>query len=191
MEDAPQIHSPPPLPVPVRRPKLAITGEQVETFANLMGETEESVARRLRRDPGLVPFVAAAADARRARQRTGRNLMILGFSTVGLGGTVGLLGNILSGPGYPGESPRPNEKSTQSHFTTDVIGVFLVGLGLITATYGIVKVAAQTDLETEAVGRYQGSPSAGPPIFSPGISRALSVDSRGSTFSLSLGSFTF
>jgi hypothetical protein len=154
-------------------------------------QTEESVVRRLWHDPGLVPLVAAAADARRARQRTGRNLMILGFCTVGLGGTVGLLGELASEPGYLGESPRPNEKSTKSHSTTDVIGLVLVGLGLVAATYGIIRLTAQTDIETEAVDRYQGSPSASPLVFPPGISQALSGGAGGKELSLSLWYVTF
>jgi len=191
VEYVPRTLPPLPLPAPVPRPKLAITASQVETFADLLGETEESLVRRLRHDPGLVPLVAAAADARSARQRTGRNLMIIGFSTVGLGGTIGLLGELASEPGYLGESPRPNEKSAQSHSTTDAIGLVLVGLGLVAATYGIMKVAGQTDVETEAVDRYQGSPSASSLVFPPGISRDLFVESRGSSVGLSLCSFTF
>jgi hypothetical protein len=170
---------------------LAIAASQVEIFADLLGEPEESVVRSLRRDPSLVPIVAAAADTRRARQRSGRNAMILGFTAVGLGVTVGVLGVLVSGPGYPGESPQPNEPSTRGHFTTDVIGLVLVGLGLVTATYGIIKVAAQTDIETEAVDRYHGSVTGLTPAFPAGNSRPLSVGSAGKTLSLSLWSFAF
>jgi hypothetical protein len=178
-EDVPQNLPPSPQPAPVRRPKLAITAEQFDAFVALLGEPEDSVMRRLRHDPGLVPLAAAAADARRGRQRTGRNLMITGFTTAGLGATVALLGVLMATPGYPGESPRPGEKSTQSHLTTDFVGLVLVGLGSVTAIYGIGKVATLTDLETEAVNRYQGSPSASPLVFPSGSSRALSGGAGG------------
>jgi hypothetical protein len=117
--------------------------------------------------------------------------MILGFTVAGLGATVGVLGVLMSGPGYPGESPRPNEQSTRGHSTTDVIGLVLVGLGLATATYGFIKVAAQTDIETEAVNRYYGSETGPPPASPAGNSLSLSVGSVGKTLSLSLLSFSF
>jgi hypothetical protein len=174
-----------------RRQDLAITVDQLDTFADLLGESEERVEWRLRHDLEIVPIAAAAADTRRARQRLGRNAMILGFATVGLGGTVGVLGVLASGPGFPGESPRSNEQTTKSHFTTDVIGLVLVGLGLVTATYGIIRVAAQTDIETEAVDRYKHSERPPPLVSSTGISRTLSVSSGGKELGFSIGPFRF
>ena len=165
--------------MPTRRRDLAITAEQFDTFVDLVGASEDSVMWRLQHDPGLVSIAVAAADARRARKKSGRNAMILGFSTVGLGATVGILGVLASGPGYPGESPQPNEQSAKGNSTMDVIGLVLVGLGLFTATYGIMTVSARTDIETEAVSRYEGSPSA-----SPGRT-------EGKALSRSLCSFTF
>jgi hypothetical protein len=75
--------------------------------------------------------------------------------------------------------------------TVEAVCLISAGLGLVIAAYGIIRVAAQTDLETEAVGRYQGPPSASPLVSPPGISRALSGGAGGKALSVSLWSLTF
>ena len=82
----------------------------------------------------------------RPKAVAGKFRMILGSTTVGLGVTVGVLGLLLSGPALSCESSPCHEQRAKGNPTTDVIGLVLVGLGLVTAAYGIIKVAAPTDI---------------------------------------------
>ena len=61
-----------PSPSPVEAfppPNLSMTRSQVSTFADLLGEPVEDVARHLRYYPRLVLIVTEAADIRRTRQK--------------------------------------------------------------------------------------------------------------------------
>ena len=70
-------------------------------------------------------------------------------------------------------------------------GLVTAGLGLALAIPGIVRMARQTEVETQAVERYQRSQSSPPPIFPTGNARPLSGGSGGKSLCLSLLSFTF
>ena len=64
-------------------------------------------------------------------------------------------------------------------------------LGLAAATYGIIKVAVQTDAETEAVRRYQRSEVERPPTYSPEHFNGSLRGTAGRNLGLSLLSFAF
>jgi hypothetical protein len=56
---------------------------------------------------------------------------------------------------------------------------------------GIVRMAKQTEVETEAVDRYQYTGAGRQPIFPPGYSSALPGGARAKALNLSLLSFKF
>ena len=159
----------------------AITAAQIDTFADLLAESRDSVGLRLHHDPELVPVAVAAANARQERQRSGRNWMIAGFTLVGLGATVWVLMTVPIAP--PAE--------VEHNATADAVFAVSAVLGLAAATYGIIKVAVRTDAETEAVRRYRRSEVERPPAYSPEHFHGSLRGTAGGNLGLSLLSFTF
>jgi hypothetical protein len=166
-----------------------ITAAQVEAFAELLGEPEGKVEQRLLWDPGLASLAVAAVEARAARKKTGKTMMICGFTLLGAGATVGVL-VALSGPMICFDEACQRRRDESDHASETII-LASVGLGLLLAVPGIIKMAAKSDSEAHAVNRYQDSEPIRPPILPPGNSRALSAGSAGTPLSLSLWSFTF
>ncbi len=180
--------SPPPRVDAVPRTP-AITPAQVEAFAELLGEPEGKVEQRLLWDPSLASLAVAAVDARVARKSAGRTMMICGFTLLGAGATVGVV-VALSGPLLCFDDACQRQKDERNRAGETIILASL-GIGLLVAIPGIIKMASQTDSEAQAVNRYQDSEPGRPPIFPPGNSRALSTGSAGTPLTLSLWSFTF
>jgi hypothetical protein len=172
--------------------KAVITRSQTDAFADLLGEPVEDVAWRLRYEPSLIPLAAAAADARLARQNSGKQMMTGGFILFGFGMTLSL-GALMSTMPALGTCDDPCQASPMSAKAKaiDVVGLVTAALGLALAIPGIVVMARQTDIETEAVNSYQLTESDAPPKYSPVSSHSLPVGSGGKALSFSLWSFTF
>jgi hypothetical protein len=176
-----------------------MTRSQADAFADLLGEPVEDVAWRLHNEPRLIPLAAAAADARLTRQNFGKQMMTGGFMLFGLGMTVAL-GAVMSTMPAPGtcddsDPCQPSPMSAKAN-AIGVVGLVTAALGLALAIPGIVVMARQTDIETEAVSRYQSTERDAPPTYSPVSPRSLPVGSLpvgsgGKAMSFSLWSFTF
>ena len=132
-----------------------------------------SVRGPLAIDPRLVPFAAEAADARMRRKHTGKLLMITGFTIFGVGSVIGLeliidsLGSYNCPSGGCGDLGHPGLPGL-------VVALVSEAIGLAVAIPGIVKMASQSEAETEAAARYpaatsDGSPSSLPPRLRAGM----------------------
>lgn len=171
----------------------ALTAAQLTAFSELMGEPKPVVWQRLLADPGLAPLAAAAADVRMERKSSGKTMTIVGFTILGVGGGVGyalLLSGAMSGDncGYYESQCEPN---TDRMLSGVMIGLLSVGVGLAIGIPGIIRMAKQTEIETQASDRYQAW-GAGQPLLYPGqYSQTPSMRSPGRRFDLSLLSIRF
>jgi len=174
-------------------PAPALTAAQLTAFAELMGETKPVVWQRLLADPGLAPLAAAAADVRMERKSSGKTMTIAGFTILGVGAGVGyaiLLSGAMSSDncGYYESQCEPD---TDRMLGGVMIGLLSVGVGLAIGIPGIIRMAKQTEIETQASERYQAW-SEGRPLVYPGIySQSPSMRSPGRRLDLSLLSFRF
>jgi hypothetical protein len=138
-------------------PSLQLTRSQLEGFAALVGDSPAVVAQRLTKDPGLVPFAIAAAAVRSERKSSGKVMTAVGFSILGVGTVGGLAFAIVSGP-CSGASSGDGSESCSSHATRAVVGLSIAlvsqGVGLALGIPGIVRMAKESDVETEAAKRY-------------------------------------
>jgi hypothetical protein len=178
-------------PVPPAAPATAaraISSAQVDAFTDLLGEDREVVEQRLLWNPGMVSYAAAAADARLERKGQGKALMIAGFTLLGGGSAVGLA-VALSGPliCFDEACQRRQDESTRAGET---IMLASVGLGLLLAIPGIVKMAHQSESETQAVRYYQSTEAGRPLVFPADRPRPLSGPPA-RAFSAPLVSFSF
>jgi hypothetical protein len=138
-------------------PEHTIRRSQFEAFVELVGEPQEEVLRRLHADPELLSLAGPAADARRVRERRGKAMTTIGFTTVGAGITVSAILLLLSGPA-PGvcEGSECNELHlSDGAKLTMVVSLMAAALGLGTGVLGILTLTGQTDIEKTAVDRYQ------------------------------------
>jgi hypothetical protein len=129
---------------------------QVDAFAALVGESTSTVAQRIATDPSLVPFAAKAADARMRRKHIGKVLTITGFTILGVGSVIGLeliISNVGSSINCP-EAPTACNPSGYTVLPGLVVALVSEAIGLAVAIPGIVKMASQSEAETEALARY-------------------------------------
>jgi len=126
---------------------------QMEAFAALVGESTNTVAKRISTDPSLMPLFAKAADARLQRKHTGKVLTITGFTIFGLGTVIGWEMIVASLGSY--NCPNGGCPGGGNHGLPGLL-VALVSesIGLAMAIPGIVKLARQSEAETEASERY-------------------------------------
>jgi hypothetical protein len=106
----------------------------------------------------LIPAVTAAADTRLRRKRAGKWMMVGGFSLYAVGGGAAVYG-LLHHLGRQqiwceGEDSCPTKPMNAQDEALTIGGLVAAGIGLALAIPGIVMVARQTDVETEAVNRY-------------------------------------
>jgi hypothetical protein len=135
--------------------RATLAPEQLDAFAALVGESTSTVAQRIAIDPSLVPLVAKAADARTQRKHTGKVLTIAGFTIFGVGTAIGFEMIVSSLGSYNCPTP-PNNCGTGGNHGLPGLAVALVSeaIGLAMAIPGIVKMARQSEAETEASARY-------------------------------------
>jgi hypothetical protein len=176
-----------PPPRPIVRP--AITAEQFNAFAELIGEPRPLVWQRLEQDPGLVPFAVAAGNARLERRSSGKSQTAVGFSIFGVGAMAGYF-IMLSGIA---ETCSAYDDSCEDEmFHRFLIGLVVIGasagVGLGVGIPGIVSMVRPSEQERTAVDRYQFPQLHVPPqTFVPGYSALPSAR----TFKLPLLSVSF
>jgi hypothetical protein len=137
-----------------------ITVEQLAYFAELVGEPRPVVWQRLQADPTLVPFAAAAADARRDRKSSGKVRTAVGFSIFGVGGITGYIVMLSAltvdcGYNYDYGYSSCDDRMGNRFLLGVLIMAASAGLGLGIGIPGIVSMARQSETETAAVDRYQ------------------------------------
>jgi len=136
-----------------------LTAEQFDAFVQLIGEPKPVVWQHLQMDPGLVPLAATAADERMSRKSSGKIRTIVGFSIFGVGLAAGYLIMLSSfsdsvNCDYSGSSSCGNDIS--GHLWTAVlVWAASAGVGLGIGIPGIISMARQSEVETNAVDRYQ------------------------------------
>jgi hypothetical protein len=128
---------------------------QLDAFAALVGESTSTVAQRISTDPSLMPLAAKAADARMRRKHTGKVLTITGFTIFGVGTAIGFEMIVASMGSYSCPTPA-NSCAINGNPGLPGLVVMLVSetVGLAMAIPGIVKMASQSEAETEASARY-------------------------------------
>lgn len=133
----------------VRQPRSGVlSAEQLQAFADLTGDSPQTISLRLSRDPNLAPMVASAADARKSRKQTGLVMTIVGFTILGVGDAVGAY-IMLSTPGYPDIKGHEGQ-----FFTGAAIALGSIAVGLAVGIPGIVKMVAPSDDEAAALDYY-------------------------------------
>jgi hypothetical protein len=174
----------------------ALTAAQLTAFAELMGETKPVVWQHLLADPGLAPLAAAAADVRIERKSSGKTMTIAGFTILGVGAGVGyaiMVSGIMSGANcnYYDNYNSQCGPNTDRMMGGLVVGILSVGVGLAIGIPGIIRMARQTELETQASERYQAWGSGQPLVYPGAYSQSLPMRSPGRRLDLSLLSFRF
>jgi hypothetical protein len=145
----------------------ALTAEQLEVFAELVGEPRPVVWQRLQMDPALLAMVAAAADARMERKSSGKVRTAVGFSIFGAGGIAGYVVMLTA------FSPRDCGYDNDTCYPLDgrrlafglIIMAASAGLGLGIGIPGIISMVRQSAAETAAVDRYAYPQMPLPPPF--------------------------
>jgi hypothetical protein len=148
---------------PTRPPATLLTQEQLDSFVELTGDPKPWVWQRLLADPGLVPFAAAAADARMDRRSTGMDC------------------------GYY-ESCEPDKSMLLGGLGLMAVSI---GTGLGLGIPGIIRMARQSEAETEAARRYHPPELPQMPPYPGPYPTAKSVRAGGFTLSAPILSFTF
>jgi hypothetical protein len=136
---------------------LTINKRQIEAFANLVDEPINVVAKRLRQDPTLIPVAVAAAQTRLSRKTAGKWMMVGGFSLSGLGSAAmfyAFLNDLGKQELWCENNSCPKTPMSSEDQGIMVGGLVAAGIGLALAIPGIVMVARQTEIETEAVSRF-------------------------------------
>src|ERR1019366_2910807 len=136
--------------------RVTLDPAQLDSFAALVGEETSTVAQRIAADPSLVPFAAKAADARMRRKHTGKLLTITGFTIFGVGTAIGL--EVIISGSRPVNCPNSTTNGCDSGGNVAQVGLAIAlvseAVGLALAIPGIVKMASQSEAETEASARY-------------------------------------
>jgi len=140
--------------------RATLDPEKLDAFAALVGESTSTVAQRIASEPSLVPFAAKAADARMRRKHTGKVLTIAGFTIFGVGSLIGWELIVSSLGSYNCPTPASSCNTGRNRGLPGLV-VALVSetIGLAMAIPGIVKMARQSDVETEASARYHPVPA--------------------------------
>jgi len=184
-----------PTTFPDETPRLPLTREQLNAFADLVGDSSDVVSVRLLSDPGMLPLATAATEARMHRQRRGRTMAILGFTGFGVGAAAAILGGIVW-------SNFDSSKCTQDDgsgcdlggligLELLVFGVVLGVGGLAVGVLGATKLTEPSEEESKVLERYDPLRARRPPAMPPSYSFVPPAGSAGKPLSLPLLSLTF
>jgi hypothetical protein len=176
-----------------RPPAMSLTPEQLDAFVELTGDPKPVVWQRLLADPGLVPFAAAAGDARLERRSSGKTMTIAGFTILGVGTGVGY-GIFLWG--FASGIDCSNYAGTCEPSKTKMLGglvlmVASLATGLSLGIPGIIRMVRASEAENEASGRYQTPGLPQLPAYPAAYSPPMTLRAPAIPLSLPLLSFRF
>jgi nitrate reductase NapE component len=172
-------------------PTRGLTAEQLDAFVQLVGDPKPLVWQRLLADPGLVPYAAAAADARLERRASGKTMTIVGFSILGVG-VIG--GYALFMVGYfQMFSCLDSESCHPGSFMLGGLAVMAGGtaLGLSLGIPGIIRITRPSEAENAANDRYQNPGLPRLPPYPASYQQSLHLRPPARTLSVPILSFTF
>ena len=112
--------------------------------------------QRLLADPGLIPYAAAAADARLERRVSGKTMTIVGFTILGVGAGAGyglLFWGLAKGMDCGPEATCHPSESLMLGGAALMIASIATGCAI--GIPGIIRMVRPSDAENEASGRYQ------------------------------------
>ena len=169
-----------------------LTAQQLTAFAELIGEPKPVVWQRLLADPSMAPLAAAAADRRIERKSSGKTMTIVGFTILGVGVGAGYLimvSGIMAGADCGLESScKPDEDRILGGLA---LAILSLGVGTAIGVPGIIRMAKQTEIETQASDRYQFSGSGRPTVYPGSYSQGMPMRSAGVRLDLPLLAFRF
>ena len=185
----------PPSTSPDETPRVPLTREQLNAFADLVGDSRDIVSVRLLSDPGMLPLATAVIEARMQRQRRGRKMAILGFSGFGVGATAAILGGIVLSNFDSSKCTQDDESGCNFGgllgLELIVFGVVLGVGGLVVGVKGTQKLTEPSEAENKALERYDPLKASRPPAMPPSYSFVHPMGSAGKPLSLPLLSLTF
>ena len=178
---------------PAQPAARGLSGQQLDSFVELTGDSKPVVWQRLLADPGLVRFAAAAADARMERRSSGKTMTIAGFTILGVGAGAGyglFLWGMMSGLNNCdyAASCHPNENLMLGGA---VLMVASIATGLAIGVPGIIRMVRPSEAETEASSRYQNPGLPQLPPYPGSYSRAMMLRPPAIPVSAQLLSFRF
>jgi hypothetical protein len=176
------------LPSGSGNPRPVFARQELQAFAALVGEPESVVSQRLAASPDLLPFAAAAAEVRMERRSSGKVMTIAGFTVLGVGTVVGLA-MVFSGIGAKctNDGCSSDDGRIQLGLLTAALSS---GVGLALGIPGIVRMARQSEIETEAAARYRSASLVAVSLGSTG-SAQIQRGTLGTSFRLPLLAFVF
>ncbi|HEX7508458.1 MAG TPA: hypothetical protein VF550_16905 [Polyangia bacterium] len=181
---------------PDNQARVPLTLEQLNAFADLVGDSSDIVSVRLLSDPGMLPLATAATEARTQRQRRGRKMAILGFTGFGVGTAAAILGGIVLSNFDSSKCTQDDESGCNFDgllgLELIVFGVALGVGGLVVGVVGTNKLTEPSEAENKVLERYDPlRASRPPPAMPPSYSFARPTGSAGKPLSLPLLSLTF
>jgi hypothetical protein len=162
-------------------PPPAITAEQLDAFVELTREPKPWVWYRLVREPDLVPYAVAAADARLERRATGRRRATVGFTLLGVGSIIGAglwLKGLQENIGCGEKSGCGASRVT--HFGLPLM-LMSIAIGGGLGISGIATASGTSQTEHQALVRYRT-----PPAPLPATTPDPRVQGRATTLTLHL-----
>jgi len=133
-----------------------ITAAQLEAIAELFSAPREEVRQRLQLDPELVVLALEAARRGKEREQRGKVMTGLGWTLVGVGLSVAV--GILMNPSFSmscGDGCQTTKNKVAGEDTFLAVAFGWVALGLGVAIPGMFVLRQTSDIENQAVLRYQ------------------------------------
>jgi hypothetical protein len=131
-------------------------------MVELFEAPREQVIRRLWLDPGLAPLALRALKRGQERRTAGKAMTICGWVVLGVGGALGawllLSGYVQSHPFQVSDCDGACQSSASTKETAGiVVGIISVPLGLGLALPGMKILRQPSNLESDALRRFQQS----------------------------------
>ena len=161
-------------------------------MADLFSASREEVMRHLILDPGLAPLALEAAAKSKQREHTGAAMTAIGWTLVGVGLTVAAAALMPQGFTMScGDGCETTENKVDGQGKIVGVSFGAAVLGLAVAVPGMTMLRKTSDIENQAISRYQqkDTEASRAPARSYSGSASLASPRRG--FQIPLLSFRF